>query len=113
MDRFQRGPNDCLSIRDGRLFLEDRGATELADTFGTPLYAISENRLRQNVREYREAFSRLWPEGRVDILPAVKANWIPALRKILTQEGAGCDVYSAGELHAALSSGADPEKISV
>jgi diaminopimelate decarboxylase len=46
-------------------------------------------------------------------LPAIKANWILAIRKILSQEGAGADIYSPGELHAALESDVDREMISV
>jgi diaminopimelate decarboxylase len=105
--------DDCLTIREGRLFLEERDTTELVREFGSPIYAISEAQLRANVRRFRETFARHWPDGPVAVLPALKANWNLALRHILSQEGAGCDVYSEGELRCALRSGVDPSLVSV
>jgi len=109
----RRNVDECLSVRNGRLFIEECDTVELVKKFGSPLYVISENHLRRNIRRYKKAFEDRWPEGKAEILPALKANWILALRKILSEEGAGCDVYSAGELFAVLKSGADPEKVSV
>lgn len=108
-----RSIDECLSIRDGHLFIEECDVVDLAQRFGTPVFVISEKQLRRNINRYKKAFSERWPEGQVNILPAIKANWILALRHILTQEGAGCDVFSAGELAAALQSGVDPDLVSV
>ncbi len=105
--------DSCLSTRDGHLYIEECDTLELVKKFGSPLFVFSEKQLRQNVREFREAFSKHWPDGKVEVLPAIKANWILAIRKILTQEGAGADIYSPGELHAALESDVDREMISV
>jgi diaminopimelate decarboxylase len=105
--------DSCLSTRDGHLYIEECDTVELVEKFGSPLFVFSEKQLRQNVREFREAFSRYWPDGKVEVLPAIKANWILAIRKILSQEGAGADIYSPGELHAALESDVDREMISV
>jgi diaminopimelate decarboxylase len=49
----------------------------------------------------------------VKVLPAAKANWALAVQRILADEGCGCDVYSPGELNAALDAGVDPQFISV
>ncbi len=105
--------DSCLSTRNGRLFIDECDTVELVEKFGSPLFVFSESQLRRNVREFRDAFTRCWPEGKVEVLPAIKANWIIALRKILSQEGAGADVYSYGELHAALEGDVAPEMISV
>ncbi len=104
--------DECLSIRDGRLYVEGRSATELAESFGTPLYVISEDQLRRNARRYAEAFASRWP-GRVVVLPSIKANSALALRRILTDEGAGCDAFGPNELEAALRSGTEPALISL
>src|SRR5205807_906719 len=40
--------DECLSIREGRLFVEDCDAVELARRFGTPVHVISEDQLRRN-----------------------------------------------------------------
>lgn len=105
--------DDCLSTRDGRLFMEECDVTALAREFGTPLFLVSEDQLVRNVRAYQRAFGSRWTEGPVDVLPALKSNWTLATRRILSREGAGADVYSPGELHAALTSGVNPERISV
>ena len=47
------------------------------------------------------------------VMPAAKANWILAIQRIIAEEGCGCDVYSGGELTAALQAGFDPDYISV
>lgn len=94
--------DDCLSTRGGHLYMEGCDTTALVEQFGSPLFAISENQLRRNVKEFQHAFSKYWTDGPVDVLPANKANWNTAVRTVLTQEGAGADIYSEGELHAAL-----------
>jgi len=48
-----------LSVRDGRLHVEDLACTELAARFGTPLYVMSETRLRSNVRRLGLNLSRV------------------------------------------------------
>jgi diaminopimelate decarboxylase len=105
--------DDSLSIRNGRLYVEDRDAVELVGKFGSPIFVMSEKMLRSNIRRFKEAFEKNWPEGKVTVMPAIKANVTLSTRRILTQEGAGVDVYSPGELMAALNSGADPAVISV
>lgn len=105
--------DDCLSVRDGRLFMEDCDVVSLAERFGTPCYAVSEDQLRRNVRRFHRAFTERWTEGPVHVLPSIKANFTLALLRILAQEGSGFDTFGPSELHAALSSGADPSLISV
>jgi diaminopimelate decarboxylase len=105
--------DSCLSTQDGHLFIEACDTVGLVEKFGSPLFVISENQLRQNVRSFQKAFAAHWPGGPVEVLPAIKANWILATRKILSEEGAGADIYSYGELHAALEAGVNPEIISV
>jgi diaminopimelate decarboxylase len=105
--------DESLSVRDGRLHVEEVDVPELARTFGTPLYVLSEDQLRRNVRTFVAAFGRGWPEGVVRILPSIKANNALALWRILAREGVGCDTFGPGELHAALASGIRPDWISV
>jgi hypothetical protein len=108
------GPEpDMVSIRDGRLVVDDVAAGELIERFGSPLFVYSETQLRANVRRIAAAMAAGWPDGPVDVLPAFKANPMIATRRILTEEGAGADVYSAGELDGALRAGVEPSRISV
>jgi diaminopimelate decarboxylase len=94
------------------LFIEGCGATSLAEKFGTPLYVVSEDQLRRNVRAFQTEFQRGWPDGRVVVMPSIKANHVLALRRILSADGAGCDTFGPGELHAALLTGVPPDLIS-
>ena len=105
--------DECLSIRNGHLFIEDCDTTEMVKKFGSPLFVISEPQLRRNYRKFKDAFSRRWTYGEVNVLPAFKANSVLATRRILTEEGAGADIYSEGELYAALKMGVAPDLISV
>ncbi|RLG37288.1 diaminopimelate decarboxylase [Candidatus Alkanophaga liquidiphilum] len=79
----------------------------LAERFGTPLYVTDEQRLRENFRRFRDAFSSVASE----IYYAVKANWNLAVLRILAQEGAGADVFSGGELYLARLAGIPASKI--
>jgi len=104
--------DECLSVRDGELFVEGCRAQDLAARFGTPIHVVSENQLRRNARRFAAAFGDRWP-GPVAILPSIKANPTLALRRILDEEGTGCDVFGPGELEAALRCETDPDLISL
>jgi len=105
--------DECLSERDGHLYIDECDTVDLVERYGSPIFVISEEQLRRNVTRYREAFAGWWTEGPVNVLPAIKANWTYATRRILSQEGAGADIYSEGELMAALKTGVKRELISV
>ena len=95
----------------GRLYVERRAARELVERFGSPLYATSESQIRHNYRRFVSAFTERYPENRVIVLYALKANNNLAIRRIFHQEGAGCDCFGVAELWATFAGGADPEKV--
>jgi diaminopimelate decarboxylase len=103
----------CLSVRHGHLWIEECDTVELARRFGTPVHVVSEAQLRGNARRIAAAFAAAWPEGAVRLLPSIKANYILALRRILTEEGTGCDTFGPAELRAAVLGGVPAELISV
>lgn len=105
--------DDCLSNRDGVLFIEGVASTDLVKRFGSPLFVFSEDQIRRNVRRFKHAFERGWTVGPVKVMPAAKANWLYAVQRVLADEGCGADVYSPGELDVALRAGVDPTFISV
>jgi len=84
----------------------------LARRFGTPLYVIDEARLRANARAWSAALSAAWP-GPTELLPSLKANTVLALRRILNEEGLGCDCFGHNELALALHAGVPAGAISV
>lgn len=93
----------------GHLVIGRLDAVELAERFGTPLYVVDEQRIRERYRRFLRAFSSRWPEVRVHY--ALKANSNMAVVKILQSEGAGADVSSEVELRIALNVGIPGEMI--
>ena len=98
-----------LSFRDGKLFVDGVSCEALAEKFGTPLYILSENRIRRNYRTFHEALKKIYEN--IMVCPAYKANSHLAVCRLYLTEGAGAEVVSPGELRMALDVGVDPEKI--
>lgn len=94
---------------DGHLVISGCDTVELARQYGTPLYVIDEDYLRQNCKKFREAMDKYFPNGRV--MYASKALNTKAILKIVDSEGLGVDTVSGGELYTALSVGIDPKRI--
>jgi diaminopimelate decarboxylase len=105
--------DDCLSTKDGHLFMDGIDTVDIAREFGTPVFVVSEEGLRRNIRRFQKGFAQGWADGPVKVMPAAKACWISAIQRIIASEGCGCDIYSAGELAVALDAGFDPQYISV
>lgn len=84
----------------GELLIGDISTAELAESYGTPLYVIDENRVRENYRRFYEAFADLWDN--VTIQYAYKANSNLAVCRVLRDEGCGAEVGSLCELKIAL-----------
>lgn len=83
--------------------LSDWDAAELeslADEYGSPLYVLDIERVRENYRRLASAF----PDA--DVLYALKANALGDVLAALREEGAGLECASAGEVRRALESGA-------
>jgi diaminopimelate decarboxylase len=98
-----------LENRSGKLYFDGVSALELADAFDTPLYVVSENRIRDNYRRLRNALTRNYEKIRVYY--AAKANSNLSVLKILETEGAFLDAVSPGEVFMALTTGFPAERI--
>jgi len=96
---------------EGRLEVGGCDALELAREFGTPAYVYAEDDMRARARAYLEAFSAR--TERFQVIYAGKAFPCTAAFRLFAEEGLGCDVASAGELHLALAGGMPPERIYV
>src|SRR3989344_3616772 len=68
---------------------------EIIKKYPTPFHIYDEKAIRENVREFLKAFTKL--EGFKEFF-AVKANPNPYILKILIQEGFGLDCSSFSEL---------------
>ena len=95
---------------EGRLEVGGCRLSDLARTYGTPLYVLDEATLRATCRAYREALASHYP-GPSLALYASKANSSLAITARVASEGLGLDAVSAGELLTALQGGMPPERI--
>ncbi len=99
-----------MRINDkGHLEVGGCDTVELAREFGTPLYVMDEEHLRDNCRQYYEAFTGTYPDSLV--IYASKAFLTLAMCRLIESEGLGLDVVSGGELYTALKADFPPELI--
>lgn len=98
-----------LENRKGSLFFDDISVKELAEQYDTPLYVISEKRIRDNFNRLQTALTKDYE--RVRIYYAAKANSNLSVLKILESEGAFLDTVSPGEVFIGLTSGFTPDRI--
>ena len=86
----------------GNLSIGGADALELAKEYGTPLYVIDEERIRDNYQRLYNAFSSKYPNFK--IYYACKANTNLSVMRILKDEGSSIDAVSPGEIYTALLS---------
>lgn len=95
---------------DDSLFIDGQAVTELARTYGTPLYIFDEATLRDRCRAYRRELGAIYGE-RAQAAYASKAYLCTAVAQIMMEEGLDLDVVSGGELFVALRAGFPAERI--
>lgn len=98
---------DFFDYKNDHLYAEDVPVAEIAKHVGSPFYCYSAATLKRHFEVFASPY-----EG-IDALVcfAVKACCNGAVLRTLAQAGAGADVVSGGELHAALKAGIPAEKI--
>ncbi|HYI41535.1 MAG TPA: pyridoxal-dependent decarboxylase, exosortase A system-associated [Allosphingosinicella sp.] len=96
-----------FEAEDGMLLIGGRRSDSLVEAAGdTPLFVYDLSRVTAQVRRFRSVFPN------VNLHYAIKANTYAPLLKHVGKLVDGLDVASAGEMAAALESGADPGDIS-
>ena len=98
-----------LDDRD-RLVVGGCNLSDLANTYGTPLYVLDEQTLRQTCRAYRDALKQHYSGPSLAVY-ASKANSSLVMSNIAASEGLGLDAVSAGELLTALRGGMPGERM--
>ena len=98
-----------LSVEDGVLHFAGQNTLALAKQYGTPLYLMDEDRIRERCATYLEAMqAALGEKGHV--LYASKAASYKRIYEIMAEEGMGIDVVSSGEIFTAAKAGFPLEK---
>lgn len=96
-----------MENRDGRMTLGGLDARQLVERFGSPLYVIEEDRIRENAARIKAAFNH----ENVRIFYAMKANPNLEILRIMEAVGLGVDCCSAGEAHLARRAGIAPHRM--
>ncbi len=99
-----------LSINEqGHLTFAGKDTVSLAAAYGTPLYLLDEDRIRENCRIYKRAMAREFGENALPLY-AGKALCIKAIYTVMREEGMGIDVVSGGEIYTANAAGFPMER---
>ncbi len=94
--------HEPLEDRKGSLFFDGVSVKELAQKYDTPLYVMSENRIRDNYNRLFDVLVRNYKYVR--IYYAAKANSNLTVLRILQSQGAYLDTVSPGEVFMGLVS---------
>ena len=95
--------------RNGHLFFAGQDTAELARRYGTPLYLMDEDRIRERCRTYVQAVKAAFG-GCGRVLFASKAAAFKHMFTIMAEEGMCADVVSPGEIWTAKRAGFPMER---
>ena len=101
--------SECLGVENGHLTIGGCDTVELANNFGTPLYVMDEQTVRNNCRMFKKSIDENYESGLV--LFASKALNCLQMCRIANEEGLGLDCVSGGEIYTALKAGFPADKI--
>ncbi len=92
----------------GHLEIGGCDLVSLAVKYGTPLYVLDEYTIRSICKDYKKSFSAY---NNTRLMFASKSLCTVATSKIISDEGFGFDVVSAGEIYTVYKSGTDMSKV--
>ena len=98
---FKKLPDDIL--------IGNCSLTSLAKEFGTPLYILDEQTIRNNCRLFTHLLTEHYPN--FAIAYASKANLNIGIANLIASENCGADVVSEGELYTILKSDIDLNQV--
>jgi diaminopimelate decarboxylase len=97
------------SVHEPTQSIEGHAVKDLINEFGSPLFVISEKKLRKNYRNARQAFQTRYPK--VQFAWSYKTNYLDAVCNIYHQEGSWAEVVSGFEYDKAIRNGVPGSKI--
>ncbi len=89
---------------DGHLQFAGVDTVALANQYGTPLYLMDEDRIRNRCRTYQAAVKAAFGD-KGQVLYASKAASFKRIYEIMREEDMGIDVVSIGEMYTAIKAG--------
>lgn len=96
--------NNVTVNEKGHLQFAGFDTVDLAAKYGTPLYLMDENKIREHIKEYKAAFLKYFPAGSNPEF-ASKSFSCKQIYRIMNEENMCIDAVSAGEIYTAKSAG--------
>ena len=93
-----------IDINGAHLTFAGQDTVALAEKYGTPLYLMDEDRIRENCRTYVTAMREAFGEKSFPLY-ASKAASFKRLYEIMKEEGMSVDLVSPGEIFTAMKAG--------
>lgn len=96
----------CNNIgeKDGHLTFAGFDTTKLSEKYGTPLYLMDENKIREKIRIYKKAMAEYFKNGSFPVY-ASKACSFKHIYEIMKEENMAVDLVSPGEIFTAKKAG--------
>ena len=101
---------DNLSVVDGVLHFAGQSTAALARQYGTPLYLMDEDRIRNRARVYRDTLRECFGD-KGHAIYASKACAFKRIYAVMAQEGLDVDVVSCGEIASAYAAGFPMDRV--
>ena len=100
---------DNIKFINNELYFNNFKVTDLAKKYGTPLYLMDENKIRENINIYTSSLKKYFGDDALTLY-ASKACSFKYIYNIMSDENIGIDIVSSGELYTAKSAGFDLSK---
>ncbi len=102
--------SESLGVNElGHLTFGEHDTVDLAKKYGTPVYLLDEEHIRNNCRRFVNSMEENYG-GNGRVIYASKAFSCKAMYKLINEENMGIDVVSGGEIYTALKAGFPMEK---
>ena len=101
--------NNISINQKGHLTFAGYDTTDLAQKYGTPLYLMDEDKIREHIRDYKTAFEKFFPQGSMPEF-ASKSFSCKQIYRIMAEEQMNIDVVSCGEIYTATTAGFPMER---
>lgn len=102
--------SELTANEQGHLLIGKVDATELAQTYGTPLVVYDVGQIRQQIHAFQQSFAQTGLHYQISY--ASKAFATVAMYQVIAAEGLHADVVSGGELYTALRAGFPADHLS-
>jgi diaminopimelate decarboxylase len=103
--------NPYLTKKDRNILIDSIPLDEIVQKYKTPLLVFLKNRIKDNIKTFLSIFNEEFEN--FHCFYSLKANFLPEICKIISNENVGAEAVSLPELKSALKAGFSPTRIIV